>query len=135
MSPIESLHYAIGELAFAVARADGEVQKQERQKFHDMIAAELRCENYDFDISSIIFQVLDKEHEDTEVTYQWAMKQIRLNSHYLSPELKATFIKVMKKVAEAFPPVTKDESDLIERFKKDIEPLHGDPVYYGKRTK
>jgi uncharacterized tellurite resistance protein B-like protein len=132
MSPIENLHYAIGEMAYAVARADGEVQKEEREKFHDIVAAELRCENYGFDISDIIFKILDKEKESVETSYDWAIKQIRLNSHYLSPELKNTFIKVMEKIAEAFPPVTKDELKLIDRFRKDIEPLHGDPVYYQK---
>jgi hypothetical protein len=38
----------------------------------------------------------------------------------------------MEKVAEAFPPVTEGEQGLISRFKKDIEPLKGDPIYYGK---
>jgi uncharacterized tellurite resistance protein B-like protein len=135
MSPLQSLHYAIGELAYAVARADGAIQKQERQKFHDMVAAELRCEHYDFDISSIIFQIMEKEKQNSEDTYAWAMKEIRLNSHYLSPELKATFIKVMESVAKAYPPVTSDEQSLISRFKNDIAPLKGDPVYYSGNPK
>ncbi len=57
------------------------------------------------------------------------MDQIKLNSHYLSPELKQTFISVMKKVAEAFLPVTSSERDVIERFKKDISSIHGDPEF------
>jgi uncharacterized tellurite resistance protein B-like protein len=133
MSPIENLHYAIGEIAYAVAMSDGQIQGPERKKFHDMVAAELRCRNYDFDISAIIFQVLEKEHEAAEVVYEWAIKQVRLNSHYLSPELKSTFLKVIDKVARAFPPVTKEENNLIERFRKDISELHGDPVYYKSK--
>jgi hypothetical protein len=62
--------------------------------------------------------------------YDSAMKQIKTNSHYLSPELKATFIKVMEKVANAYKTVTINEQNLIEKFKKDIEPIIGDPVYY-----
>ena len=135
MTPLENLHYAIGELAYAVAIADGSVQLKEKKKFHDIVSAELRCANYDFDVSSIIFQVLDKEKQSPELSYEWAMKQIRLNSHYLSPELKNTFIKVMEKVAQAFPPVTAEEGALIDRFRKDIEPLHGDPVYYSTQKK
>lgn len=134
MSPYQNLHFAIGEMAYAVARADGMVQKEERQKFHDIVTAELKCENYGFDISSIIFQIMDKEKNSAEDSYQWGMKQIRLNSHYLSPELKATFIHVMEKVAKAFPPVTKEENTLIKRFMEDIAPLQGDPIYYGKQT-
>ena len=136
MTPLQNLHSAIGELAYAIARADGTIQKEERKKFHDVVSAELRCKDYDFDISDIIFQILDRDkYIDTQTSYDWAMKEIRLNSHYLSPELKKTFIKVMEKVAKAYPPVTTEEMDILERFKKDIAPLKGDPVYYQKTIK
>lgn len=131
MTSLENLHYAIGELAYAIARSDGAIQKEERKKFHDIVAAELRCKDFDFDVSDIIFQILEKDRFiDTKSSYDWAMKEIRTNSHYLSPQLKETFIKVMEKVAKAFPPVTKDEQDLLERFKKDFAQFKGDPVYY-----
>lgn len=132
MTPTENLHYAIGELAYAMAYADGKVQEKERKKFHDMVAAELRCKDYAFDVSDIIFQIMDKDRQSTETVYNWALKTIKTNSHYLSPELKATFIKVLEKVAKAYPPVTQSESDLLERFKKDIASIHGDPIYYEK---
>lgn len=130
MTSLENLHYAIGELAYAVARADGSVQKEERKLFHDIVEAELRCKDYEFDISSIIFQIMDKDKTDSATTYNWAMDEIKLNSHYLSPELKNKFICVMEKVAKAFPPVTVSEQSLINKFKKDIAPINGDPVYY-----
>ena len=132
MTPLENLHYAIGELAYAVARADGKVQKEEQKKFHDIVAAELRCKDYNFDVSDIIFQLMERDKFDSDTTYKWAMNEIKVNSHYLSPELKQTFITVMEKVAKAYPPVIKDEKNIIEKFKKDMAPIHGDPVYYGK---
>ncbi len=133
MTPIENLHYAIGEIAYAIARVDGEVQKEERLKFHNIVEAELRCKDYSFSISDIIFQVLDKDKTSATYAYDWAFGEIKTNSHYLSPKLKATFIKVIEKIAKAYPPVTLEENNLIERFKKDIEPLCGDPVYYEPR--
>ena len=118
MTAIENLHYAIGELAYAVAAADGEIQKEERDKFHHIVATEIRCKDYGFDISDIIFRVLDKDRRmDTEQTYTSAMQIIKTNSHYLSPKLKSTFITVMEKLAKAFPPVTASEQKLLERFK------------------
>ncbi len=132
MSPLQSLHLAIGELAYTVALADGEMQEEEKKKFHSIVEAELRCKDYDFDVADIIFQVMEKHKADIETTYKWAMNEIKINSHYLSPELKQTFISVMIKIAKAYPPITSEESAIIERFKKDIEPLIGDPVYYGK---
>lgn len=134
MTPLENLHYAIGELAYAVACADGAVQKEERVKFQNIVAAELRCGDYNFDVADIIFKVLDKEkRNDVQTTYAWAMKEMKLNSHYLSPELKQNFIKVLEKVAKAYLPVTHEEWALIEKFKKDMESLHGDPVFYEKK--
>lgn len=135
MTPIQNLHYAIGELAYAVAHADGKVQQEEREKFHAIVEAELRCKDYDFDISDIIFQIMDKDKQSTETVYNWALKIIQTNSHYLSPELKQTFIKVMEKVAKVYPPITVNEKNILERFRKDIESIHGDPVYYAKSIK
>ena len=132
MTPLQNLHYAIGQLAYTTALIDGKIQQEERKKFHDIVSAELRCHDYDFDISDIIFQILDKDKTDSETTYKWAMEQIRLNSHYLSPKLKETFVRVMEKVAKAFPPVTKSEANLLERFKKDMALVHGDPVFYER---
>jgi uncharacterized tellurite resistance protein B-like protein len=133
MTPVENLHYAIGELAIAVALADGEIQKEERDQFHKLVETELRNKYYAFDISDIIFKVMDKQQvSSTSDAYNSALKEIKMNSHYLSPELKATFIKVMEKVANAYKPVTINEMLLIEKFKEDIAPINGDPVYYSK---
>jgi uncharacterized tellurite resistance protein B-like protein len=131
MTPFQNLHYAIGELAYAIARADGTVQEKERRKFHDMVAAEIRCGGSEFDIAEIAFHLLDRENMDTPTTYAWAMNEIRLNSHYLSPELKKEFIRFIEKIAKAYPPVTIGEQDLIEKFKQDLAPIKGDPVYYA----
>ncbi len=135
MNPLQNLHYALGELAYSIARADGKVQESEKKRFHSIVAAELRLGNYDFDLSDIIFQIMDKEHIDTETSYHWAMNEIRLNSHYLSPELKQTFIRVMEKVARAYPPVTIQEKELLDKFKTDIATINGDPVFYEKHNK
>jgi hypothetical protein len=134
MTSLENLHYALGELAYAIAAIDGKVQKEERQKFHDIIAAEIRRKDYDFDVSDIIFQILDKDKQvDIEMMYNNAMQTIKANSHYLSPELKATFTIVMEKIAKAFPPVTDTERNLLERFKTDIASINGDPVFYESK--
>jgi uncharacterized tellurite resistance protein B-like protein len=132
MTPTQNLHYAIGELAYAVACADGSIQKEERQKFQDIVKSELEQGHHVFDIASIIFQIMDKDKVGLMLTYEMAMKQIRVNSHYLSPELKEKFIRVMERVAEAYPPVTSSEEEIVKRFKRDIAEIHGDPIYYNK---
>ena len=129
-SQIQNLHYAIGQLAYAVAHADGKVQPEEREKFHAIVEAEMRCKDYSFDLSEIIFQIMDRDRHDSKTVYDWAMNEVRMNGNYLSPQLKQTFIKVMEKVAKAYPPITTNEKSIIEQFKKDIATIHGDPVFY-----
>lgn len=133
MTPQENLHYAIGQLAYAMAQADGELQPEERNKFLYLVTTEIQSEDYDFNVSEIIFHLLEKYNfVDIQTTYENAMKEIRINSHYLSPGLKTRFISLLEKMASAFPPVTVEESELIDKFKKEIEPINGDPVYYGR---
>jgi uncharacterized tellurite resistance protein B-like protein len=130
MDSLQNLYYAIGEMAYAMAAVDGKVQREERDKFFQLVASELKNNEHNFDISEIVFRLMDKEKQDSETVYNWGMKQIKLNSHYLSPALKQKFVRVMEKVAEAYPPVTSEESSLLERFKEDIEQIHGDPVFF-----
>jgi uncharacterized tellurite resistance protein B-like protein len=134
MSPRENLYYAAGELAYVVALADGEVQPEERKKFSELAKRVLGEGGSDgVDITGIIFQLLDKRKKksDSETTYRWALETIRTNGHYLSPALKEKFIQFLEQVAESFPPVTKEERVVLERFKTDIAPIAGDPVFYS----
>lgn len=131
MDSRESLFYALGEFAYAIALADGKIQKQEKETLKKILSEEFKIgEGYDY--SNIIFEILKKDKtQNVQSTYNWAMKEIKLNSHYLSPELKEKFIRVIKTVAEAFLPVTKEETVLLEKFKRDIKELKGDPNYYN----
>jgi uncharacterized tellurite resistance protein B-like protein len=130
MTPLESLYYAIGELAYAVACADGKVQEQEKEKVHQIVENALKHNEHNFDISEIVFQLMDRDKAESRTSYNWAIKQIKLNSHYLSPQMKETIISVMEQVAEAYPPVTSQEHELIEDCKKELEALYGDPIFY-----
>ncbi|MCU0359230.1 MAG: hypothetical protein MUF75_00705 [Bacteroidia bacterium] len=132
MTPIENLHYALGELAYAFAKVDGKVNPEERKKFEQIITAGFKQNNYNYDVSDIIFKILEKDKRDVETVYTWAIHELQVNSHYLSPELKECALKIMKSITEAFPPVTIEENELYQRFVKDIGPLKGDPIFYKK---
>ena len=133
-SPTENLHYAIGELAYAIARADGVIQREEKEHLRKMIRDELRSGSDNFDVTGIIFHLLEKNPRayDCKTAYEWAMKEIRMNIHYLSPAMKEKFILLLEKVAKAFGTVTLEEKDIIDMFREDIGPLKGDPVFYDK---
>ena len=119
MTPTEILHYAIGELAYAMAASDGEVQKEERQQLHDIVHEEVKKGNYAFDFSRIMFQIVDKEERPVAAAYSRAMRIIRLNNTHFTPEMKAIFASVLNKVAEAFPPVTPEECSMIANFENE----------------
>ena len=130
MTPFENLYYAIGEMAYAFAKIDGTVQREEKEKFEQIIRKAFVTKSLHLDVSGIIFKILDRDKRDSETAYTWALNQLKTNSHYLSPEIKSCAKNVMNQIAEAFPPVTKEERELYQRFVQDIEPLKGDPTYY-----
>jgi uncharacterized tellurite resistance protein B-like protein len=134
MTPTQNLHYALGELAYAVAFADGTIQQDERKKFHAILESEMTSVGGAPDISEIIFKLLEKDKTDSETSYQWALGQLKLNSQYLSPELKLAFLRVIEKIAKAFPPVLHSEKNMIQRLRNDISEIHGDPVFYAAHT-
>lgn len=133
MTPTENLYYALGELAYAVAMADGRIQKDEEKKLHGILQSELNVPEDTVSVADIIFHIMSKDHADAEEAYESAMNQIRLNSHYLSPEMKLGFLRVAEKVSQAFPPRMRSEKNMIARFRQDISSVTGDPVFYSSK--
>lgn len=133
MTPTENLYYALGEIAYTIAFADGKVQREEMDRFSEIVNSGLQAGKPAYDISGIVFELLRKERHDVDTTYEWAMRELNNNSHYLTPEMKQAFLDTIKAVSEAFPPVGIKEKNLLENFKRDIAPLKGDPAYYSKK--
>ncbi|MCE3227766.1 MAG: hypothetical protein K0S32_2317 [Bacteroidetes bacterium] len=132
MTSLESLYYAIGEMAYAIAKVDGKVQREEREQFHEILEEELGDKNPMLDISDIVFQLFDRDKLDSKTAYEFALHQVKLNSHYVSPEIKDKFIRVMERVAEAHDDISSEEQDMIDDFKKELESIKGDPVFFEK---
>jgi len=123
MDAKQHLYYALGQLAYAVAKADGVVQSEERELLHSIVMEQMDNHQEDFDYSMIIFEVLSKDKPSYETTYKWAMDSMALGSHYLTTELKEKFMNVIIAVAKAMPPITLEEQDIINRFKADLDKL------------
>jgi hypothetical protein len=65
MDAKQHLYYALGIMAYAVAKSDGEVQNEERQMIHKIVVEESGHE-IDFDYAEIIFSILQKEKQEAE---------------------------------------------------------------------
>lgn len=129
MTPTENLYYALGEIAYAIAKADGRIQNDEVKKFHTILESELQLAEHSFTVADIIFHIMDKDHVDAETAYENGLNQMRHYSHYLTPELKLNFLRVAEKIAQAFPPRLHSEQNMIMRLRADIDQLKGDTLF------
>ncbi|NQY10201.1 MAG: TerB family tellurite resistance protein [Flavobacteriales bacterium] len=118
-----SIYYALGQLAYAIAKADGKVQMVEREELTHIISEALGDHNFDFGVAEIIFHVLDKDDMDFEMAYSMALADLEEHKVWLNPDIKADFIKVVEKIALSYGGVHENERKLIKRFKKDIEAI------------
>ena len=116
----QSIYYALGILAYAVAKSDGEIQYEEREKLSEIIKRELE-HNLDFQYAEIIFQLLEKEDSKYENVYNWALEELNKGRHFLTTEIRNQMIEVLQDIANAFGTVTIEESNIIEQFKKDLK--------------
>lgn len=116
----QHLFYAIGILAYAVAKADEKIQSEELKVLKEIVKSEID-HDVDFGYTEIIFQLLAKDGNSIDTVYEWAMNSIELGKHHLTMDLKYKFCSLLKKVAAAFPPSTDAEKELIKRFDSDIE--------------
>jgi len=122
MDAKQHLYYALGALAYAVAKADGKVQNEEKEKVKEIVANGLK-HSMDFTYTDIIFQLLQKDKMGFKEVYKWAMNSFELGKYHFTAEMKKDFTNVIQQVADAFPPESKEEEALIANFGNDIQSL------------
>ena len=123
MEAKEHLYYAIGLLVYAMAKADGDIQKEEKEKLHKLVL-DKTGHSIDFNYAEIVFELMEKDNmSKLDLVYEWSMKNFELGKHHFSAKMKNDCIDLIEAVAQAFSPVTKAEKSLIERFKDDIDKL------------
>ncbi len=123
MEPKENLYYGFGNIAYAVAKADGEVQASEYNKFHDIVSKGVKDHDIEFDFSDIIFHILKKEDMSSETAYEWGVDAMKIGKDFMSEKKLDDFTNILQEVAAAFNSVTEEENDFIQRFRKDAKKL------------
>jgi uncharacterized tellurite resistance protein B-like protein len=123
MDAMGNLFYALGQLSYAIANADGKIQREEKDNFHKILKEQFDAISPEMDTAEIIFELLRRDTIDTQTAYTWAINQIKLYSHHLDDNLKKGFITAIKKVAEVYPPVEPQEKALIEQFERDLKSI------------
>lgn len=128
MNPIDNIYMAAGEVAYAIAKSDGKIQHEEKEKLKEILQDEFGKQFPETSHASIIFHVLQKENLSSKSAYIAAIHELKMNSHYLSNEMKEHIVQIIEKVAIAFPPKTVEENDMIQRFILDVSTIKVDPV-------
>lgn len=122
MDAKQHLYYALGSLAYAVAKADGKVQNEEKELVKKIVNEGTKHE-IDFNYTDIIFHILQKDNMGFKEVYIWAMRSFEIGKYHFTADMKTEFIDVITKVAEVFPPNNEDEKIMLARFGADIEKL------------
>lgn len=126
---IKNLYYALGEACYAMAMADGMIQVEERTQLNSILKKEFsQSASKDIIETEIIFKLLSKERPDAETAMDWALNEIKTNSHYFSLDMKCHFISTMIKVAHSFPTVTGDEKKMLMRFIEGVLDIREDKM-------
>ncbi|MEQ8927902.1 MAG: hypothetical protein RLO81_18950 [Fulvivirga sp.] len=114
------IYRAIGELAYVIAKAGDGTQLEEKKAFFEIIEAELKFNAWSAESR---FEILDeKVHPTLEHAYNDAMHEFKIHKSVLTPQLKETTLKVIKKVAAAYHP-SEVKDFIIDRLEKDLKTL------------
>ncbi|WP_317896950.1 hypothetical protein [Aurantibacillus circumpalustris] len=130
---VKNLYYALGEACYAMAMADGAIQVEERTMLSDILKKEFsQSISKDIIETEIIFKLFSKDLTDTQTAMNWAIKEIKANSHYFSTDMKCHFISTIIKVADSFPPIVKKEKALLMKFIEEVIDIKEDKLLSSK---
>ncbi len=108
----ERLYDAFGELIYAIAMADGDVQPEEVETLKKLLQAHPWAKEIEWS-----FQYEKSKNHSVEEAYQRAIDACKENGP--DPEYKY-LLDVMINVAEAFNGIVPQEKEIIDNFKTDL---------------
>ena len=117
----QRIYYALGQLAYVVALADGEIQAEEKKKLHSIITDEIKNHDQDFDYTNIIFNLLGDEVMSPQDIFDAAFEEINKASYYLTDDMKSDFPAILEKIARASAPITDSEKEWLKQIKDKLE--------------
>lgn len=109
----EKLYDALGELIYAVAKADGLVQPSETDKLHELLMGH--------SWSREIQWSFDYEHRHDITVGEAYAKALDTCKAYGPTEEYAFLFEVLRAVAEASHGVDTNEREVIQRFKRELK--------------
>ena len=119
----ENIYHALGSLAYAIAKADGKIQKEELNIIRKNAQEILFSEDISNDFVDEMFDNLEKKDISVEDAYNYAIDLLEANKYEYDfyDSLKKKCILFLESVAGSFERDSLKEWNLIEDFKKAIE--------------
>ncbi|MCG8578816.1 MAG: TerB family tellurite resistance protein [Bacteroidales bacterium] len=112
MKKIERLYEVLGELLYAVAKADGVIQDEEKEKLKELF------KNHGFG-SEILWSFEYEESKSMPIDEIYNKVINFCHSYGPAPQYEE-FIKAMKIIAEASEGIDEGEAKIIDSFSKDL---------------
>ena len=126
MSDLETLYEVLGELLYAVAMADGVIQKEENQAMENLLKNHPWGEEINWS-----FTHKRDEHISVDEAYDKAINYCKYHGPSAYYE---EFISAMKEIAAAADGVHENETRVIECFSKDLIEKFQHDIDLGRKS-
>ncbi len=112
----------MGSLAYAIAKADGVIQDEEKTMIKKLAQQEFELSDADNEWISNMFNQLEKDGISLDEAYNYAIDTLESNrfDNDFTDSVKKKCISFMEKVSESFDGISGEEQVVIERFKGDM---------------
>ena len=119
---IQNIHIAMGSLAYAIAKADGVIQEEEKVMIKQLAQKEFELSDADNEWISNMFNQLEKDNIGLDEAYTYAIDTLNANRYDFdfTDSIKSKCVKFMEKVSESFDGISGEEQMIIDRFKADM---------------
>jgi uncharacterized tellurite resistance protein B-like protein len=119
---LQNIHIAMGSLAYAIAKADGVIQDEEKVMIKKLAQQEFELSDADNEWISNMFNKLEKDGISLDEAYAFAIDTLNANKfdYDFTDSVKAKCIGFMEKVSESFDGISGEEQVIIEKFKVDM---------------
>jgi uncharacterized tellurite resistance protein B-like protein len=119
----QNIHMAMGSLAYAIAKADGQIQEQEKEIIRKLAQKEFELNDSDNEWIKNMFANLEENQITLEDAYNYALDVLEANRYDFDfdQSMKEKCVRFMERIAEEIDGVSADEQMIIKKIKMDIK--------------
>jgi uncharacterized tellurite resistance protein B-like protein len=118
----QNIHIAMGSLAYAIAKADGTIQQEEKDTIKRLAMEEFEVTDMDTEWIEKMFVKLERDNITIDEAYNYAMDTLEANRYEYDFDLlmKNKCINFMSRIADSFADTSVAEHAIIQKFNKDV---------------